>query len=501
MRIIIAALSLTGVLVLGFILRFLALGEPLWLDELHTAWCVSGSLAEVATRAGQGNQSPLFFWLEYPLFQALGQNEFALRLLSLLASIATLISIPWLVFRWSGSLAGAWVAMLLAAIDDQFIFFSVEARPYALVQLVTLWQVFFFFSVVFKSTDSDRRHWPASAYRVGWVVTTIALFYLHYTTLLLIGTEAVVIIAWLFVLPAKRERCHRNILIETSLITALLLPGLIQLLSIGQARGDWFTMTDVENYGLTMVAYLAIFLLPICVVALLGRQRSPWESEQPSLVVLLTLVVLPVLFCYFGAVSQQAPLAHFRFSIASVTVLVATVGVGIGRLPRRRGIAVSVVVLVFAIATNPILGRWLDMERWPSQRQEDWLVVVNRINEHPAPVVFCPNLVEDAGVSLLKSKAINEAYYGFALSGIYSLTPDAKPLLSVPIVAARAALSTDQIQELGTQTGFWLLMRTDSQDARRISQALLNDLKSIGVECDLQQGGKNPLHLFWVFKR
>ena len=208
---------------------------------------------------------------------------------------------------------------------------------------------------MFKSTDSDRRHWPASAYRVGWVVTTIALFYLHYTTLLLIGTEAVVIIAWLFVLPAKRERCHRNILIETSLITALLLPGLIQLLSIGQARGDWFTMTDVENYGLTMVAYLAIFLLPICVVALLGRQRSPWESEQPSLVVLLTLVVLPVLFCYFGAVSQQAPLAHFRFSIASVTVLVATVGVGIGRLPRRRGIAVSVGFVVEEIV-EPFQG-------------------------------------------------------------------------------------------------------------------------------------------------
>ncbi|MCP4888724.1 MAG: hypothetical protein GY904_19185, partial [Planctomycetaceae bacterium] len=243
-------------------------GEPLWLDELHTAWCVSGSLAEVATRAAQGNQSPLFFWLEYPLFQALGQSEFALRMLSLLASIATLISIPWLVFRWSGSLAGASVAMLLAAIDDQFIFFSVEARPYALVQLVTLWQVFFFFSVVFPSTDSDNRYLPASAYRVGWVVTTIALFYLHYTTLLLIGTEAVVIIAWLFLLPARREGCHRNILIESSVITALLLPGLIQLVSIGQARGDWLTMTDVENYGLTMVAYLAIFLLPICVVAL-----------------------------------------------------------------------------------------------------------------------------------------------------------------------------------------------------------------------------------------
>ena len=65
-----------AVLVLvGAALRVWQARESLWLDELHTAWCALGSLAEVAPRAMIGNQSPLFFWFEWLLVQGFGPSE------------------------------------------------------------------------------------------------------------------------------------------------------------------------------------------------------------------------------------------------------------------------------------------------------------------------------------------------------------------------------------------------------------------------------------------
>ena len=77
-----AAIAITAI---AAALRFWQAGESLWLDELHTAWCAHGSLSEVAQRAAIGNQSALFFWLEWLLVRIFGENELALRLPSLIA--------------------------------------------------------------------------------------------------------------------------------------------------------------------------------------------------------------------------------------------------------------------------------------------------------------------------------------------------------------------------------------------------------------------------------
>src|SRR3954464_10090950 len=94
-------LAAVGISLVGAALRIQPLSESLWLDELHTAWCAVGPLDDVARRAAIGNQSPLYFWLEWFLVGILGPSEFSLRLLSIAAGSLLPIATFLLARRWS----------------------------------------------------------------------------------------------------------------------------------------------------------------------------------------------------------------------------------------------------------------------------------------------------------------------------------------------------------------------------------------------------------------
>src|SRR6185369_3416608 len=103
-----------GICVLAAALRIPPLGESLWLDELHTAWCALGPLDEVAERAAIGNQGPLYYWLEWLLADVFGPTEFSLRLLSLVSGSLLPLALFLLARRWSLTTAGLIAAALVA---------------------------------------------------------------------------------------------------------------------------------------------------------------------------------------------------------------------------------------------------------------------------------------------------------------------------------------------------------------------------------------------------
>src|SRR5688572_20762914 len=129
--------SAIAISILAAALRIQPLAESLWVDELHTAWCAVGPLNEVASRAAIGNQSPLYFWLQWVFVTILGPSEFALRLPSFAAgSLLPLAS--FLIARRCGVGGAGLVAAGLIALDPQSIFYATEARPYALAQLLAV---------------------------------------------------------------------------------------------------------------------------------------------------------------------------------------------------------------------------------------------------------------------------------------------------------------------------------------------------------------------------
>ena len=84
-----------------------------------------------------GNYSPLYFWLVWLSTKCAGLNEWSVRLPSLLAGIALIPVMHFATARLLGSrLAGLTAAAIVAFDGALFGWYSQEARPYALVQLL-----------------------------------------------------------------------------------------------------------------------------------------------------------------------------------------------------------------------------------------------------------------------------------------------------------------------------------------------------------------------------
>ncbi len=64
---------------------WLSMSESLWLDELHSAWCLEDQGQQLARRAAMGNQLPIYFWGLRFVSETFGQSEIVLRSVSWVA--------------------------------------------------------------------------------------------------------------------------------------------------------------------------------------------------------------------------------------------------------------------------------------------------------------------------------------------------------------------------------------------------------------------------------
>jgi mannosyltransferase len=121
--------------------------ESLWIDELHTAWTVSGRWQDIASRAADGNQTPLYFWL-VAVLSGSEAVELRLRAISIVAWIVSLGLVAKAILQSQSAATNpqeneaarkqrdelvwyALFAVLLVVVDRIQWFYASEARPYA----------------------------------------------------------------------------------------------------------------------------------------------------------------------------------------------------------------------------------------------------------------------------------------------------------------------------------------------------------------------------------
>ncbi|HEY2398063.1 MAG TPA: glycosyltransferase family 39 protein [Solirubrobacteraceae bacterium] len=203
---------LAALIVLAAALRLSTLGEQsFWYDEAYTPVHVLHASLWSTLRAmvHSENSPPLWYVIEWADYRLLGRGEVALRLPSALAGIAT-VPVAWAIGRELAGRPAAIATAALVAVNPLFVWYSQEARAYALFVLTAALALLCFLRA--QREPTPRR---MAAFAAAGVLALLS----HYFAVFLL----VPMVLWLLARPATR----RTGLIATGVLTlagAALLP-------------------------------------------------------------------------------------------------------------------------------------------------------------------------------------------------------------------------------------------------------------------------------------
>lgn len=162
------------ILLLACALRFYRLeAQSLWYDEAVTAQVVQQGLAELTRWTADDIQPPLYYALLAGWTRLAGSSEWALRFPSAAFGLLLVVLAYITARRLFGPSAGL-LAMLLAAVHPQWVYYSQEARMYTMLTALGLLTGYALLRVRAGRNAGHLAWWLAL------IVTAVALLYTHY---------------------------------------------------------------------------------------------------------------------------------------------------------------------------------------------------------------------------------------------------------------------------------------------------------------------------------
>jgi len=273
---------------------------------------------------------PLYYVLAWVWTRAFGFSEFGLRSLSALAGILTVPVVYAVGVRLAGRRAGV-IAGGLVALSPLMVWFSQEARSYALATLISTVTVLCFVSFL----DGRDARWL-----VGWAVASALGLTTHYFVGFVVAAELVWLL-WLY-------RRDRRVVVACALVSAVaiaLVP--LALAQRGTGHADYISQGSLET---RLVQVPKQFLL---------GYASPLQVLTSVVVVALILVgsIQPLLT---RAQARREALAPLAAGAACVLVPVALALVGVDFVNTRNLLpALPALLIVLAIG-------FASRQTWPS---------------------------------------------------------------------------------------------------------------------------------------
>ena len=371
-------MALTAVIVLGAALRFVTLGDQsLWLDEAFTKRIADNPFGDMLDLIRQGeNTPPLYYALTWVWTQIGGTGEASLRLPSAIAGTAT-IPVAYLIGRQvAGRLAGLLMA-LLVAVSPFLVWYSQEARAYALVVLLT--------SVVllFALRCDDE---PARRNLAGWAVASALALATHYFAAFMIAATAVRLL--------RRAATRRSVLaglVPTAVVGLALVPLALDQRDNGGAQvghasiptriGDVAQEFLVGKYGgpirglAPLCALLIAAALVLAVVRMSPEERRRWAVPGA---IGGAIILLPLLLAIGGVdyfASRYLAVAWVPLFAAIAAALVAhRAGYALGA-----GLAALFLAVSVSVPLTPRLQRddWRSAAAALGDRRTERAIVVN----------------------------------------------------------------------------------------------------------------------------
>jgi mannosyltransferase len=218
---------LWGIVGAAVVVRFATLGHQSYdHDEAVTAWRVlRGGVGGMLSIVAHSERSPpLYYLLAWPWARLFGTGEVALRALSALIGVLT-VPAAYLAARELASRRAGLIAAALVAFNPYLVWYSQEARSYALFALFVAWGLYFFARCL---DDPSRRNLGL------WAGASALALCSHYFAVFPIAAEGL----WL-VIRGWPRRAPVVALGATAVVGIALLP--LAIAQEGSGRRNHFT--------------------------------------------------------------------------------------------------------------------------------------------------------------------------------------------------------------------------------------------------------------------
>lgn len=371
-----------GLTALAAGLRFATLGvQSYHHDEIVTASRILRDGFWHAMEAVEFGESapPLYYVLAWPWTQVTGTGEFGLRSLSALAGVAT-VPVAFLLGAELRGRATGILAAALVAVNPMLLWYSQEARAYALLMLLTSLSLLYFVRGLEHGRRRDLTVWGLIS---GLALAT------HYFAVFPIAAEAV----WL--LHRRRREAIRGAAVVAAFGVALA-PLAIRQMSYGHAEwianftlghrlwevGVTFTVGEIGDI-ISRPERPLLALVPVAAVAIslgllaLRGGRAERRAARPMLAIVAATVGIPLFLALLDSGKDYVLARNLMPALLPLLVVVA-IGLALPRA-RRAGLAVGAALIAYSLGFSV----WASLS--PALQRPDWDAVASALGEPSTP--------------------------------------------------------------------------------------------------------------------
>jgi mannosyltransferase len=362
--------AILAVTVLAAVLRFATLDhQSLWLDESYAIEDVArpfGAMLEWV-RVKEGSP-PLYFVLAWGWAKVFGSGDVGLRSLSALAGTAT-VPLVYAAGTAVASRRAGVVAAALTAVSPLMVWYSQDARPYALLVAFCAASIW----CAARAVSEGEPRWLA-----GWAVTASLALATHYFAGFLVAGE----LAWLLMTLRRRALVPAAVVSAVQLaLLPLALSGARHVgtqwiahlplsLRLGQVP-DQFLFGPGEAVVAHRVAAVLALMLLAAAVFLIVRRSEPYRRRAAVVcgVLAVACLVAPLAFALAGADYLDAR----NLIVAWVPLaLVVSIAATAERSRRAGAVLAAGLFALFAAGTAALDTR-------PDLQREDWRAVARAL--------------------------------------------------------------------------------------------------------------------------
>jgi len=379
--------ALLAFILVAFLMRTPHLdNQSLWRDEVDVIRLANEPTPQLIRNLFRaGHNGPLYYLLMGGWLSLVGESEFALRYLSLCSGV---LAVP-LAYQAGRQLVGRQAALMAAAlmaISPYLIWYSQDAKMYALVTALTLLAM----TCLLEALATQGTRWW-----VGFVAFASLSLYVHILSALMIP---VYMLAFFLAQPSLARQWRWG-LVVFGLLTLPYLPLAIWQLPLALNSYDTghpfypikqmlSLLFNLYARGIAMVGswvVVAGFVFAILAGLFISAQASPpGPGGRRSRLLLLVWLLLPMLLIYL--ISLRTPVFEPRYLIFLTPAFYLLTGLGVIALSRLAWGAAGLALII--IVSFSLLGVWVQAK---TPLKSDFRVAASYVMAHRqnnAPIMF-----------------------------------------------------------------------------------------------------------------